>query len=68
MGTSFFENVVNAGLLHRGCIINIGPTEVTRVDNDLLSTKGRIAMLPKKATLQCCHHVESRALSTWGDP
>lgn len=79
MGTSFFENavnaglphrgcVINAGLPHRGCIINAGPTQVTRVDNALLATQGHVAMLPKKATLQRCHHVESRALSTRGDP
>jgi hypothetical protein len=33
--TSFFSNVVNAGLPHRGCIINTSPTWVTRVDNAL---------------------------------
>ena len=46
MGTSFFENVVNVGFPHRGCVINAGLTQVTRVDNTLFPTRGHVAMLP----------------------
>ena len=63
MRTPFFENAVNAGLPHRGCIINAGPTWVTRIDNALFSTLRCVAMLPKMAVSQCCHSVVSRALS-----
>jgi hypothetical protein len=68
VGTSFFENVVNAGLPYRVCVINAGPTQVTHVDNALFITQGRVATVPKKATLKHCHHVMSRALSTRGSP
>ena len=68
MGTSFFENAVNAGFPYRGCVINVGPTWFTHVDNALFPTQGCVAMLPKKVVLQCCHHVVSRALSTRGGP
>ena len=68
MGTLFFENVVNAGFPHRVCVINADSTQVTRVDNALFPIRGRVATLPKKAALQCCHPVVSRALSTRGSP
>ena len=68
MGTSFFENAVNVGLLHRGCVINAALTQVTHVDNAMFATQGHVATLPKKVALQHCHHVVSRALSTRGNP
>ena len=68
MGTSFFANAVNAGFPHRGCVINAGSTQVTRVDNVLFVTQGHVATLPKKAALQRYHHVVSRALSTRDSP
>ena len=68
MRTPFFENAVNAGLPHRGCVINAGPTWATRIDNALSVTLGRVATLPKMATLQRCQSVIVRALSTRDDP
>ena len=64
MRTPFFENAVNAGLPHRGCVINVVPTWVTRVDNTLFATLGRVATLPKMAALQHCQSVIFKALST----
>ena len=64
MRTPIFENAVNAGLPHRGCVINVVLTWATRVDNALFATLGRIATLPKMAALQRCQSVIFRALST----
>ena len=64
MRAPFFENAVNSGLLHRGCIINTGPTWSTHVDNTLFTTLGRVATLQKMAALQRRHSVIFRALST----
>ena len=47
MRTPIFENVVNAGLPHRGCVINAVPTWATHIDNALFATLGRVATLPK---------------------
>ena len=64
MKTPIFENAVNAGLPHRGCVINAVPTWATRVDNALFVTLGRVATLPKMVALQCCQSVIFKALST----
>ena len=64
MRTPIFENAVNAGLPHRGCVINAGPTWATRVDNALSVNLGHVATLPKMAALQRCQSVIFRALST----
>ena len=68
MRTSFFWNAGNAGVPHRGCIINAGPTWVTRIDNTLVSTLGCIAMLPKMAASQRYHSEVSRVLSMRDNP
>ena len=68
MRTPIFENAVNAGLPHRGCVTNAGPTWLARVDNALSTTLGRVAMLPKMAALQRCQSVIVRVLSTRDDP
>ena len=64
MRTLIFENAVNAGFPHRGCVINAGPTWATRIDNTLSVTLGRVATLPKLVALQRYQSVISRALST----
>ena len=68
METLFFKIAVNVGALHRGSIINVGPTKSTRVDNALSSIGGHVAMLPKKAALQCYQTAVSSALSTCYSP
>ena len=68
MRTPIFENAVNAGLPHRGCVTNAGPTWDTRVDNALSTTLERVVMLPKMAALQRCQSVIARASSTRCDP
>ena len=68
MRTPIFENAVNAGLPHRGCVINAGPTWATRVDNALSVTLGHVATLPKMAALQRCQSVIARASSTRCNP
>ena len=68
MRTPNFENAVNAGLPHRGCVINAVPTWETRVDNALFVTLGRVATLPKMVALQRCHSEVSIALSMRDNP